>query len=129
MSDLTRDAIKAIDDKRIIQVPVPEWGGTVYVRTLTSAERDEFEAERADYRKQDEELAKKHFRAMFVVATCCDKDGNYLFQPSDCAWLSGKNGAAMDRIFEATGRLNHFFASDIEELVKNLGGGQSAASG
>ena len=41
---LTRDQILAVSDIQTEEVHVPEWGGTVLVRGLTGAERDEFEA-------------------------------------------------------------------------------------
>ena len=44
MKALTRDEILGADDLKTESVKVPEWGGTVLVRELTGAERDEWEA-------------------------------------------------------------------------------------
>ena len=41
---LNREAILAAEDLPRELVEVPEWGGAVYVRALTGAERDQFEA-------------------------------------------------------------------------------------
>ena len=129
LPDLDREAVRSANDFKIIRVPVPEWSGAVYVKTLKSHERDTFEAARAEARKEDEDLARQWFRAMFVQATCCDALGNLLFTDADLPWLANKACAPMDRIFDATGALNRFFNEDIEALVKNWNSARSVNSG
>ena len=43
MSDLSRDQILGADDLVIQSIAVPEWKGTVFIRTLTAGEHDRFE--------------------------------------------------------------------------------------
>ena len=43
MEKLTRDAILAAEDLRTEEVPVPEWGGSVIVRTLRGDDRDAYD--------------------------------------------------------------------------------------
>ena len=38
---LDRASILGSDDREIERVPVPEWGGFVFVRNLSGAERDQ----------------------------------------------------------------------------------------
>ena len=40
---LTRDLILGMDDLSRVRVDVPEWGGHLFVRSMTGMERDAFE--------------------------------------------------------------------------------------
>ena len=110
---LSRDQILASDDLPKELVPVPEWGGSVYVRTMTGTERDGVEAASIgnDWRRG--------FRARLAVATVCDEQGNALFTAADIEALGRKSSAALDRIFEVACRLNKLGAADVNELEKN----------
>ena len=44
MNILTKEAILAADDLPRETVLVPEWGGDVYVRTMSGTDRDAFES-------------------------------------------------------------------------------------
>ena len=44
MTILTRDQILQANDLVTETVEVPEWGGSVFVKSLTGVERDQFEA-------------------------------------------------------------------------------------
>lgn len=110
--DLTRDAILSASDRPLKHVPVPEWGGDVYVRVMTAGERDAFEAAQG-------EDAHKDLRARLAVATVCDSDGNLLFTAADVPAVTAKSARALDRIFAASARHNGITAADVEELRKN----------
>ncbi len=43
MSMLTKDDILEINDIKIENVSVPEWGGEICVKSMTSIQRDKFE--------------------------------------------------------------------------------------
>lgn len=107
---LTRDSILAAQDLPVKKVPVPEWDGHVYVRTLTAAERDGFEVAC---------LNGGPIRASLVVRCCVDKEGVRLFADEDATELSGKSCAAIDRIFEKAEELNKISADDVKELEGN----------
>ena len=66
MPGLSASQIISADDAKIEAIEVPEWGGTVYVKTLRGTDRDAFE----------ESLSKekdKPFRSRFLVMTLCDE--------------------------------------------------------
>ena len=109
---LTRDAILALPDLPFEAVPVPEWGGSVGVRTMSGTERDRFETEHA-------RAPTANFRARIAAATLCGDDGALLFAPADVEALGAKSSAALDRVVEAAIRVNKFGAKDVEELAKN----------
>jgi hypothetical protein len=115
---LTRDAILSAEDLKRVEVEVPEWGGSVYVYTMTARERDRFED---TYRKR-----KGHdIRAPLAVICCRDEAGNRLFRDADVEDLSRKSSAALGRIFNAISELNFITPKDAEELEGNSAGDPS----
>jgi hypothetical protein len=112
---LTRDQILAATDLPTAQVDVPEWGGSVLVRTMTAGQRDRFEASVQGKRIED-------IRATLAALTICGEDGSLLFSAEDVAALAGKSALALNRVFETAGRLNGILPGDVEELEKNYEG-------
>lgn len=109
---LGRDEILAAADRPIVLVDVPEWGGAVFVRSISGAERDAFELSWA--------ADKTNIRAKLAAVCCCDESGDPLFDHADdIAALGDKSGAALDRVFDAATKLNKFTDKDIDELEKN----------
>ena len=113
---LTRDEILAAPDIDMQAVPVPEWGGTVLVKTMRGYERDALEASiNADGKTNLED-----FRAKIAVATICDREGNAIFSRHDIDVLTTKSAAALDRVFDVASKLNRISERDKQELVENL---------
>ena len=123
MDTLTKKAILDSDDLDRRKVDVPEWGGTVWVRTLTGSERDQFEGSIIDTRGTDTKLNYTNLRAKLCVLTITDEEGQRLFTDGDVGALGNKSAAALDRIFDVAQRLNGLRPQDIDELVKNSGSG------
>ena len=122
MTTLTRDAILGADDLETEEVEVPEWDGTVWVRTLTGKERDRFEADCIAKRNGQLESADVNLdnvRARLVVLACVDSKGESLFTPEDVDALGRKSGAALNRVFVVAQRMAGLLQKDIEELAKN----------
>jgi len=115
MGFLTRDAILSADDLRSEVVEVPEWGGSVYVRMMTAAERDRFEA--AVIAAKDASV-KTDVRSMLAQFTVCDEAKRPLFTLEDMERLGQKSYAAMDRIWDAATRLNRMGPKDEADLGK-----------
>ena len=111
MGCLTAAQILAADDIKKAPVDVPEWGGTIYVKTVSGTERDRFE----------ESLNKNRegFRVKFVVAAACDENGKPLFTAEQAAALAGKSGAVIGRVFDAAWDINGFSQERVEELGKD----------
>lgn len=108
-------AILAANDLETVAVEVPEWGVTVHVRGMTARERDAFELTYMD----GGETGRQNFRSRLACLTLCDADGKRLFSFDDLEQLSGKSAAAMQRVFDASMKLNGFTDSDVEELAGN----------
>ena len=69
---LTREQILACDDSSIIEVNVPDWGGSVGIKTLTGAEKDAWESERTADRST---FNLENVRASLVAVAACDESG------------------------------------------------------
>ncbi len=103
------------DDLPLEPVEVPEWGITLYVKTMTGAERDRWELQQAESRRRN----RINLRASLVAITACDSNGDLVFSPDDVEALGRKSAAALDRIAEVAMRLNHLLPDDLEKLEKN----------
>ena len=125
MATLTKEQILQANDLKIETVDVPEWGGSVGVRTMTGTERDSFEQSIVE-KKGKTNLS--NIRARLCALTVVDDSGNRLFNDSDIAELGKKSAAALDRVFTVAQKMNGFGEKDIEELGKNLSKGQSEDS-
>lgn len=106
-----REAILDRDDLPRVAVEVPEWGVSLFVRTLTAGERERFEW---SYASKTPGL-----RALLAVMTCVDETGMPVFTQADAKTLETKSGKALARIWDAALALNFGSAKDIDELEKN----------
>lgn len=111
---LSREAILSAEDIKIEKVDVPEWGGFVYIKTMSGTARDAFEAEMLNVKKED-----RNIRAAMAAHTVCDESGELLFSEQDIVKLGKKSSAALDRILEVSQRLSGLSNDDVEELEKN----------
>lgn len=126
---LTKDQILESSDLKNEAVDVPEWGGTVYVRTMTGADRDQFEASMVSIgvdgtRKAD----MTNLRAKLIALTIVDEAGNRLFDSSDVDRLGLKSASAIERVFAVAQGLNGLGAKAESEAVKNSKANQADGS-
>lgn len=127
MALLSRDDILKVDDRKYEEVAVPEWGGTVRVRSLTGRERDQFESSLVD-KKTGQASRLANARARLVAMTLVDEDGNRLFSTDDVSALGTKSAAALERVFTAARRLCGMTDDDLAELVEDFSGDPSGSS-
>lgn len=121
MALLSKQDIMAADDLKIEEVPVPEWGGSVLVRTLSGRERDEFESSTVD--KKDGKPNLDNFRAKLVGLCMVDEHGKRLFETrADITMLGNKSVAALQRVFNKAQELNGFSEADVEEMTEDFDG-------
>lgn len=112
---LTKERILAADDMKRESVDIPEWGGIVYVRTMTGTERDTWE--RMMIAAKDK--TSYPLRASLCALCICDDVGNRIFAVDEIDSLGEKSSAALDRIFEIATRLNKIGGNDVKELEGN----------
>lgn len=121
MNVLTKNAILSQSDREIELVEVPEWGGVVFVRSLSGEERDQFEASIIERNGRDVRTNLRNLRARLVVLAACDESGAPIFTPGDADALGAKSAAALDRIFSVAQRLSGLRENDVQELAENFG--------
>lgn len=103
MKDLTADDILQADDLPREAVPVPEWGGRLWVRAMTGQERDEYEMALFQAQQAGTGL---NMRARLVAMTAVNADGERLFtHETQVEKLGRKSGVALDRVFEVAQRM------------------------
>lgn len=119
MAILSRAAILAAPDAMTETVAVPEWGGEVVVKSLSGAERDQFEASVLIEGRKRTRVDVRNLRAKLVSLAVVDEAGQLVFSESDVEALGQKSARALQRVFEVAQRLSGLADEDIEELTKN----------
>ena len=107
---LGREYILNVVDECFEDVFIPEWKGTVKVRSLTGAQR-------AVLLNQAGDVDAAEWIERLVASCVCDENGNPLFTHKDVEKLSQKNASALNRIFEVADRLNGFSEKAIDEIA------------
>ena len=112
---LGRDAILGAKDAYREIVPVDEWGGSVCIRAMSGAERDEF---RAAIEGMETSLVGK-FEAPLLALTLVDEEGKRLFSIDDVEALRAKSATVLDRLARIALRVNGMSEEAQEEAAKN----------
>jgi len=126
MKLLNKSAILGVEDLKHEDVFVAAWGGTVRVRTMTGAERDEF---RTVIASDDGKPAPGKVSAALLVATCVDENGARMFTADDMDALQEKSAPALDVLAEVAMRLNGMGSTAVSDAAKNSASTQSDDSG
>lgn len=121
MKKLTRDDILGVDDLQRVEVEVPEWGGTVFVRELSALERDTFGADYAGAGDgagvNPEKL--KDFRAKIAAMCIVEETGDQLFSEKDIVGLGKKSSTAMDRVVNKVLEISGMNVTAVDDAKKN----------
>jgi hypothetical protein len=107
---LSKAKILAAKDVKLSEaIPVPEWGGDVYIRTISGTERDKFEEAYSEQKM-------KAFRVRFLVLTLADESGERLFGDADIDALGNKSSVVINRLFDKAWQHNAFTDAAVEAL-------------
>jgi hypothetical protein len=115
MGILTKDQILSANDSALLKVPVPEWGGDVYIKVMTCGERDAYENEWV----RKKETGVDDFRAKFLAKCLVDENGQRLFGNGDIDKLAAKSSKIINRLWLAAMEHNNLSDDAIEETAKN----------
>lgn len=120
------------DDVDIERVDCPEWGGHLFVRTISGAERDDFEMSIYDANERrkrqkgtgssDRRVRQGNLRAMLVARCACNAEGTRIFKDSEVARLGEKSALVLDRLYDVAARLNGLTQADEDRLVEDFDG-------
>lgn len=119
---LSKAAILAATDVKVsAPIPVPEWGGDVYMKVLSGKDRDQFEdsiSEKKTRRTQE----------MLLALTLSDEKGSRLFEEKDIEALAEKSSLVLTRLFEEAWKFNGFDSKTGDKLGEGSPDGQSDGS-
>ena len=117
---LDKNAILAAADLKSQDIDVPEWGGTVRVKTLSGIERERFLAtvaatEPGTDPNQRMGILIRHL----LVTTLVGEDGLRLFSDDDVDTLGTKSAEVLQRLFIVAQTLNGLGAKAQDNITKN----------
>ena len=122
------DEILSASDLPIRKVHIPQWSRDVFVRSMSGADRDQWELAWTEYRKRQD--SGEGFYAFLVLWTLCDAAGKPLCElppkPAQVKSMQEKSGAAIQRLYTVAAGLNGIGGIELEDAEKNS---ESAASG
>ena len=118
MGFLTKDQILSSDDLPFRDVEVPEWGGTVRVRTMTGTERDSFESSIYDATGPEIKFDRTDFRAKLLARTIVNEKDERLFTDKEVGILGKKSAKALIRAFDVAQELNGISKEEQDDIKK-----------
>jgi hypothetical protein len=115
---LTVDQILSAQDKPVEEVPVPEWGGSVFVRRLSAHESIDFVVAMRAATGDEANVAKGRLAAS-LAAFLCDEVGRPIATLQQAHAIAAKSAAAVNRIVQAGNLLNATDERDVSAVAKN----------
>lgn len=119
--------ILSIDDRKTIEVEVPEWNCKLRLRAMTGTDRDKFEAH-VTAGGQEGSMNVIGMRAKLIAACIVDENGKRVLQDADEVKLGSKSAAVLDKLFTECMTLNGMSPEDEKKLVENFDSTQSEPS-
>lgn len=111
---LTKEQIEAADDRRFETLVIPEWGGSVRVRSLTEEEYDDYQDSIYKRRGKNVEVNLKIVRRRLAALSVVDANGAPILSEE---FLKKKGAKAVGAIVAVAMRLNGMDDSDLRELA------------
>jgi len=121
---LTPDQIENTDDLEIRKISVPEWGGHVFVRTMSAGERDRFVSSSIEQNTGRARTDVANITARLLARTVCDESGKLLFPDLTQGQnvFARKSARACDRIFDVAAELNALTAEEVKKIASDFRG-------
>ena len=120
MAILSKEQILAAQDLETETVDVPQWGGSVLVRSLTARERGQLISSIVDQRAGGRTLKLTEVQVRTCAMAIVDAAGNRMFGEEDIAKLGRKSAGALQIVFEVAQRLSGLSDDQVEELVEDF---------
>ena len=116
MKFLNKKQILEAEDRKVVQVEVPEWGGTVRIKELDAWGRSQWDILTLKFENNEIKRDRTIQGAALVAFSVVDEDGKPIFTPEDVEALNQKNGDVIQRLFSVAYQLS--FPS-VDETAKN----------
>lgn len=117
MTLISRSQILEANDLKTEDVSVPEWGGSVRVRSMTGRDRDAFGESLSKDANGNVDLT--NYRAKLIAKCLVDESNNLMFSDDDIVQLGNKSAGAIATVFAVAERLNGIGSEGVEAIKKN----------
>jgi len=116
---LTKEEILKVSDLQTREINIPEWGGSIVMKTMTGEERDTWE-NRIPIRSSDKKVDIKEMKVRLLILCIRDpKDMTFMFTEKDVVSLNSKNSSVIDRLWQVASEMNGIGGKELEEIRKN----------
>lgn len=113
-----KEEILALDDRKVVEVEVPEWGGRkIRLMELSASDRDAWELQAYEDRAAGKRT--EHVRARLVARSIVNGQGEREFADDAIEALGRKSAKALDRLYDAALKLNAIGKAEQDEIEKN----------
>jgi len=113
MGYLTREQILGAQDRKVIELDVPEWGGTIRLRSMSGLAAEEYIKAVQDAKTDFEPLL------LLISSSVIGDDNELMFPaPEDVKGLASKNLSALKHVSEACMEVNGFNQEEVAEALK-----------
>jgi len=124
LEDLTFAQIIEADDIEMRRVPVPEWGGAIYMKSMTGQDRDNYIGlvqARMVGSGDDRKISDYSGLSSHLLQKCmAKKDGSPLFSPAQVRDLQKKNSGVLNRLQTIAQEMNGLTDEEVEKYAGNL---------
>lgn len=118
---LTREQILAADVRRTKTLPVPEWGGDVFIREMSLADKAGAYAVLAEAKGEVKTSADRllDWNAQMIIRGIVDGDGKPLFVQTDADAIGKWPDGLVGRLVSEIEKFNAVTPDDMKALEKN----------
>jgi hypothetical protein len=128
---LTRDDILRLGQSpaEFTKVEIPEWGGHVFIKTMTGRERDNYEISQVEGKGENRKVNLVNARAKLVAAVTYDSTKRKMFSKEDVLALGNLHAKPLTRIYKVAQDTSGLTDEDMEDLTAAMGEAKTSNSG
>lgn len=122
MAILGRTQIDAAIDRKHVDVPVPEWGGTVRLMELSAKDRSLIEATTIGVQGQNVQVRTEAFQTLrerTVAAAMVDDQNIRIYRDTELDALGKKSGQVVQRLFDIVQELSGMTPKAVADAEGN----------
>tara|TARA_Y100000593_G_scaffold46010_1_gene87475 strand:+ start:1349 stop:1732 length:384 start_codon:yes stop_codon:yes gene_type:complete len=115
--NLDRSALLTPVAVEVVEVPIPEMDGHVYIKGMTVTERNRFERQFRTRKGDTIDSRMQQLRQRIVIACVCDAEGSPILTDADIDALGKQRADIIERLVNAAQKVSGFSSEDMDELA------------
>lgn len=123
MAILSKEAIRKVRDCKVVEVEMPEWDGSVCLKSMSGKERVEM-VNLLNGKKKEDVTPEDGFKSQFSILSVCivNEDGTRMFDTGDEAGeaFGDKSFASIDHLFAEALKVSGLNPEAVTEAAENL---------